>query len=65
MAFYLGIILGTLLILLFVFGILLVTRAKHCIITCPYGSLTFVAFLLYYLMGILCLAGGFYGSEAI
>ena len=65
LAFYLGIILGSILILLFVFGILLVTRAKHCIITCPYASLTFIAFIAYYLMGILCLAAGIYGAEAV
>lgn len=65
LAFYLGIILGSLLILLFVLGILLVTRAKHCIISCPYASLTFVSFIAYYLMGILCLAAGFYGAEAV
>jgi hypothetical protein len=46
-------------------GILLVTRAKHCIVTCPYGTLTFAAFLTYYLLGVLCLAAGFYGSEAV
>jgi hypothetical protein len=65
MAFYLGIILGSILILLFIFGLLLVTRAKHCIITCPYATLTLTAFIAYYLMGILCLAAGFYGAEAV
>jgi hypothetical protein len=65
MAFYLGIILGSILILLFVFGILMVTRAKHCIVTCPYAFLTLTAFIAYYLMGILCLSAGFYGAEAV
>lgn len=41
------------------------TRAKHCIITCPYASLTFLIFIAYFLMGILCLAAGFYGAEAV
>ncbi|TNV78143.1 hypothetical protein FGO68_gene1797 [Halteria grandinella] len=65
LSFLLGLVLGSALLMLFILGVLLVTRAKHCIVTCPYGVMTFGIFIAYYLLGILCLAAGFYGSEAI
>ncbi|CDW78190.1 tetraspanin family protein [Stylonychia lemnae] len=78
LTFYLGIVLGCLLTFLFFIGILLVTRIKHCIISCPviiiicqgahdliqFGVCTFIIFIVYYMLGILSLAAGFYGKEA-
>eukprot|EP00347_Sterkiella_histriomuscorum_P006329 403353169 len=64
MTFYLGIVMGSLLAFLCFIGILLTTKIKHCIVTCPFGVLTFTIFAVYYVLGILCLAAGFYGAEA-
>jgi hypothetical protein len=54
MAFYLGILMGSLLAFLCIMGILLVTRAKHCIVSCPV-SLNFI--LLTHTVRILDLFG--------
>jgi hypothetical protein len=41
MTFYLGIVLGSILAFLFILGILLVSRVKHCVVSCPVRIPTF------------------------
>ncbi len=43
---------------MFILGVLLTTKLRHCIVICPYGVLTFTLFILNYAIGAIVMAAG-------